>query len=126
MRRPDRRIAPKCNSPGLKDMLVCVDDHCLTACLPSPRARKLFVLTPTLTRALPIHLMASAIPAEFRVDIRDDVGKWMGLIASVNLPSTTVEAPSWGFNINNIGPMQASIRSEQDLDDFMHGIPAQA
>jgi len=70
--------------------------------------------------------MASALMDEPQIDIRDDSGKWMELISSVNLPETTVEAMNYGFNINSIGTMQASIRTEHDLDDFLFGILFQA
>ena len=66
--------------------------------------------------------MASANMEEPQVDVRDDSGTWMGLLASVNLPVTTIEALRWGANITSIGTMQIPIRSEQDLDDFMHGM----
>ena len=66
--------------------------------------------------------MASALLDEPQVDIRDDVGKWMELLTSVNLPSTTVEALNCGFNTSSIGTMQASIRSEHDLADFLYAI----
>ena len=66
--------------------------------------------------------MASANMEEPQVDVRDDSGKWMGLLASVNLPVTTIEALQWGANITSIGTMQTSIRSEHDLGDFMHGM----
>ena len=66
--------------------------------------------------------MASALMDEQQIDIRDDVGKWVELLTSVNLPSSTVEALNYGFNINSIGTMQASIRSEQDLDDFLFAL----
>ena len=54
--------------------------------------------------------MAPALMDEPQVDIRDDAGKWMELITSVNLPESTAEALSYGFNISSIGTMQASIR----------------
>ena len=44
----------------------------------------------------------------------------MELAASV--PATTLEALQAGFAISSIGSMQASLRSENDLDDFMHAI----
>ena len=66
--------------------------------------------------------MASSIRGEAHIDVRDDMGDWMQLVASVNLPPSTVEAFNWGFNTNSVGPLHASTRSEQDLDDFMHGI----
>ena len=56
------------------------------------------------------------------VDIRDDVGKWMDLVAISGLPPTTVEVMEQGFGINSIGAMQTTIRTEDDLEDFMHGI----
>ena len=70
--------------------------------------------------------MAFALMDETQIDIRDDVGKWVELLTTVNLPVTTVEALSYGLNINSIGTMQASIRSETDLDDFLYAILFQA
>ena len=55
-------------------------------------------------------------------DIRDDVAKWMELLTTVNLPVSTIDALDYGFNISSIGTMQASIRSEADLDDFLYAI----
>ena len=66
--------------------------------------------------------MASALMGETQPDIRDDVAKWMELLTTVNLPVSTIEALNYGFNISSIGTMQASIRSEADLDDFLFAI----
>jgi hypothetical protein len=66
--------------------------------------------------------MASALMDEPQVDIRDDVGKWMELLTTVNLPVSTIDALNYGFNITSIGTMQASIRAEADLDDFLYAL----
>ena len=69
--------------------------------------------------------MAAAIQDEVQAGIRDDVGKWMGILASVNLPASIMESLEWAFSINNIGYMQASIRSEADLGDFLFAMLSQ-
>ena len=56
------------------------------------------------------------------VDIRDDVGKWMDLVAISGIPQSTADVMEQGFGINSIGAMQTTIRTEDDLEDFMHGI----
>ena len=61
--------------------------------------------------------MAGPRMDEDAIDIRDDANKWIELAASV--PVTTLEAMQAGFGIGTIGSMQASLRSENDLDDFM-------
>ena len=55
-------------------------------------------------------------------DIRDDTGKWMELVTASGVPVSTLEVMQHGFGINSIGSMQATIRTEDDLEDFMHGI----
>ena len=64
--------------------------------------------------------MAGFLHDEVQVDIRDDMSKWMELVNTTNLPLTTLEAIKHGFGIETIGTMQASLRSEADLDDFLH------
>ena len=59
---------------------------------------------------------------ESTVDIRDDVGKWMDLVAISGIPQSTADVMEQGFGINSIGAMQTTIRTEDDLEDFMHGI----
>ena len=56
------------------------------------------------------------------MDVRDNVGKWMELVAASGVPVTTLEALKHGFNIETIGTMQTSLRTEQDLEDFMSGL----
>ena len=63
---------------------------------------------------------------ESTVDIRDDVSKWVELVTQTAVPLTTLEALKHGFGIDTIGTMQTSIRTENDLEDFLHGILFQA
>ena len=55
-------------------------------------------------------------------DIRDDAGKWVELVIASGIPVSTLEVMQHGFGINSIGSMQATIRLEDDLGDFMHAI----
>ena len=63
---------------------------------------------------------------ESAVDIRDDVGKWMELVNAAAIPVTTLEALKHCFGIQTIRTMQATLRTEEDLEDFMAGILFQA
>ena len=57
------------------------------------------------------------------IDVCDDIAKWREL--SSRIPVATLEAMETDFGVGSIGAIQTTIRSEKELDDFMHAVLSQ-